>query len=171
MTSVSFAAKAPSNPCHAWQSPLRTAPREAPYCKPILPDCLHLSFRLPPRHITFITPLLHLTPLCQNRLQILHGGTIASMVDLGGSLAVASRGLYSTGVSTDISVTYLSSGGKIGDLIRAEVSCDKCTSPFLLLLLLLLLLLRHHHLLLHLRLPLYCCFLPSSQYGLDNLGY
>jgi hypothetical protein len=64
----------------------------------------------------------------QNRLDILHGGTIASMVDLGGSLAVASRGLFSTGVSTDLSVTYLSSGGKIGDLIRAEVSCDKCSS-------------------------------------------
>ncbi|CRG92771.1 Putative esterase C31F10,02 [Talaromyces islandicus] len=60
-----------------------------------------------------------------NRLNILHGGTIASMVDLGGSLAVASRGLYSTGVSTDLNVTYLSSGGKVGDTIRAEVSCDK----------------------------------------------
>lgn len=53
------------------------------------------------------------------------------MTDLGGSLAVASRGLFSTGVSTDLSVTYLSSGGKIGDLIRAEVSCDKCNyAPF-----------------------------------------
>ncbi|KAF7718616.1 Thiolesterase superfamily protein [Penicillium ucsense] len=39
-----------------------------------------------------------------NRLNILHGGTIASMVDLGGSLAVASRGLYATGVSTDLNV-------------------------------------------------------------------
>lgn len=29
-------------------------------------------------------------------------------------MAVASRGLFSTGVSTDISVTYLSSGGKVG---------------------------------------------------------
>lgn len=38
----------------------------------------------------------------QNRLQIIHGGTIASMVDLGGSLAVASRGLFATGVSTDL---------------------------------------------------------------------
>lgn len=38
----------------------------------------------------------------QNRLKILHGGTIASLVDLGGSLAVASNGLYNTGVSTDI---------------------------------------------------------------------
>jgi acyl-coenzyme A thioesterase 13 len=80
-----------------------------------------------------------------NRLNILHGGTIASMgnstpflhrayhmltpsaVDLGGSLAVASRGLFATGVSTDLNVTYLSSGGKIGELIKAEVTCDKCT--------------------------------------------
>ncbi|KAG9548609.1 hypothetical protein KCU71_g1570, partial [Aureobasidium melanogenum] len=54
-----------------------------------------------------------------NRLNILHGGTIASMVDLGGSLAVASRGLFATGVSTDLNVTYLNSGGKVGDLIRA----------------------------------------------------
>ncbi|KAJ6079987.1 hypothetical protein N7467_009740 [Penicillium canescens] len=60
-----------------------------------------------------------------NRLNILHGGTIASMVDLGGSLAVASRGLFSTGVSTDLNVTYLNSGGKIGDKIFAEVTCDK----------------------------------------------
>ncbi|KAK1822259.1 hypothetical protein LTR12_003398 [Friedmanniomyces endolithicus] len=47
------------------------------------------------------------------------------MTDLGGSLAVASRGLFATGVSTDLSVTYLSSGGKVGDLIRAEATCDK----------------------------------------------
>ncbi|KAM5497260.1 hypothetical protein McaMca56_004266 [Microsporum canis] len=60
-----------------------------------------------------------------NRLGILHGGTIASMVDLGGSLAVASHGLFATGVSTDLNVTYLGSGGKIGDKILAEVTCDK----------------------------------------------
>ncbi|KAI1432541.1 Thioesterase/thiol ester dehydrase-isomerase [Xylaria sp. CBS 124048] len=60
-----------------------------------------------------------------NRLQILHGGTIASMVDLGGSLAVASTGLYATGVSTDLNVTYLSSGGKVGDKITATATCDK----------------------------------------------
>lgn len=53
------------------------------------------------------------------------------MTDLGGSLAVASRGLFATGVSTDLSVTYLNSGGKVGDTIRAEVTCDKCMSfPF-----------------------------------------
>ncbi|KAK4110852.1 Thioesterase/thiol ester dehydrase-isomerase [Canariomyces notabilis] len=60
-----------------------------------------------------------------NRLKILHGGTIASMVDLGGSLAVASMGLYATGVSTDLNVTYLSSGGKVGDKIHATATCDK----------------------------------------------
>jgi len=41
----------------------------------------------------------------KNRLQILHGGTLACMTDLGGSLAVASRGLFATGVSTDLSGT------------------------------------------------------------------
>jgi len=60
-----------------------------------------------------------------NRLNILHGGTIASMVDLGGSLAVASRGLFTTGVSTDLNVTYLSSGGVVGQTISGEASCDK----------------------------------------------
>ncbi|KAF6221854.1 hypothetical protein HO133_001822 [Letharia lupina] len=47
------------------------------------------------------------------------------MVDLGGSLAVASKGLFSTGVSTDLNVTYINSGGKVGDTLRAEVTCDK----------------------------------------------
>ncbi|ROW00910.1 hypothetical protein VPNG_08276 [Cytospora leucostoma] len=60
-----------------------------------------------------------------NRLSILHGGTIASMVDLGGSLAVASMGLYATGVSTDLNVSYLSSGGKTGDTINVLAVCEK----------------------------------------------
>ncbi|KAK4942473.1 hypothetical protein LTR10_017769 [Elasticomyces elasticus] len=47
------------------------------------------------------------------------------MVDTSGSLALASRGLYSTGVSTDISVTYLGAGGKVGDVVKGEVICDK----------------------------------------------
>ena len=61
-----------------------------------------------------------------NRLGILHGGTVASMVDTGGSLVLASRGLFSTGVTTDLSVTYLGSGGKVGDVIRGEAICDRC---------------------------------------------
>ncbi|KAL2423460.1 hypothetical protein ABEF95_009186 [Exophiala dermatitidis] len=60
-----------------------------------------------------------------NRLGILHGATLATIVDTSGSLALASRGLYSTGVSTDLSVTYLNSGGKVGDLLKGEVVCDK----------------------------------------------
>lgn len=44
-----------------------------------------------------------LSNMIQNRLKILHGGTLACMVDLGGSLAVASKGLFQTGVSTDLS--------------------------------------------------------------------
>ena len=48
------------------------------------------------------------------------------MVDAGGSLALASRGLFSTGVSTDLNVTYLNSGGKVGDTLKGEVVCDKC---------------------------------------------
>lgn len=44
----------------------------------------------------------------QNRLNILHGGTLACMTDLGGSLAVASRGLFATGVSTDLNGTSIS---------------------------------------------------------------
>ncbi|KAK4186365.1 HotDog domain-containing protein [Podospora australis] len=60
-----------------------------------------------------------------NRLKIIHGGTIASLTDLGGSLAVASEGLYATGVSTDLNVTYLKSGGKVGDKLSIRAECDK----------------------------------------------
>lgn len=52
------------------------------------------------------------------------------MVDAGGSLALASRGLFSTGVSTDLNVTYLNSGGKVGDTLKGEVVCDKCELVF-----------------------------------------
>lgn len=74
--------------------------------------------------ITSITPgRVHFTlPIEQhhtNRLSILHGGTIASMVNLGGSLAVATCGLYST-VSTDLNVST-----SAGDKITAEVQCNK----------------------------------------------
>ncbi|KAK9471133.1 HotDog domain-containing protein [Dipodascopsis tothii] len=60
-----------------------------------------------------------------NRLEILHGGVIAAIVDLGGSLALASRGMFSTGVSTDLNVTYIASGGKIGNTIEIESRCHK----------------------------------------------
>ncbi|SCN84115.1 related to PaaI_thioesterase family protein [Fusarium fujikuroi] len=60
-----------------------------------------------------------------NRLQTIHGGTLASLVDLGGSLAVASSGRFATGVSTDLNVTYLSPGGRPGDLLKGTATLDK----------------------------------------------
>lgn len=45
-------------------------------------------------------------------------------VDLGGSLAVASHGFSKTGVSTDLNVSYLKSGGKVGDHLLVEATCD-----------------------------------------------
>ncbi|KAG6007131.1 hypothetical protein E4U21_006315 [Claviceps maximensis] len=60
-----------------------------------------------------------------NRLNIIHGGTLACLVDLGGSLAVASTGRFATGVSTDLNVTYLAPGGKVGDVLRGTATCDK----------------------------------------------
>ncbi|KAK3901984.1 HotDog domain-containing protein, partial [Staphylotrichum tortipilum] len=68
---------------------------------------------------------LHITQDHTNRLKIIHGGTIASLVDLAGSLAVASKGYYATGVSTDLNVSYLSSGGKVGDVLKGKAICDK----------------------------------------------
>jgi uncharacterized protein (TIGR00369 family) len=97
------------------------------------PRCLRLTNNLKiritaalPGKVNFELPVLKKHT---NRLGILHGGTLASMVDLGGSLALASRGLFSTGVSTDLNVTFLNSGGTIGDVVRGEAICDKRASP------------------------------------------
>ncbi|KAF5571883.1 thioesterase family [Fusarium pseudoanthophilum] len=66
-----------------------------------------------------------LIDITQNRLQTIHGGTLASLVDLGGSLAVASSGRFATGVSTDLNVTYLSPGGRPGDVLKGTATLDK----------------------------------------------
>ncbi|KAK4126967.1 Thioesterase/thiol ester dehydrase-isomerase [Parathielavia appendiculata] len=76
-------------------------------------------------HMGIVDFELRITADHTNRLKILHGGTIASLVDLGGSLAVAAKGYYATGVSTDLNVTYLSSGGKEGDKLRGTAVCEK----------------------------------------------
>ncbi|UZJ56818.1 hypothetical protein CBS101457_006138 [Exobasidium rhododendri] len=55
-----------------------------------------------------------------NRLGTLHGGLICSLVDTMGSLALASKGLYSTGVSTDIHTTFVKAAGGDGDLVKVE---------------------------------------------------
>ncbi|KAF7732769.1 hypothetical protein EC973_000041 [Apophysomyces ossiformis] len=54
-----------------------------------------------------------------NRLGSVHGGLLATVVDIGGSLALASKGLFATGVSTDINISYLS-GATEGDKISVD---------------------------------------------------
>ncbi|CAG8835308.1 29843_t:CDS:2, partial [Racocetra persica] len=51
-----------------------------------------------------------------NRLDSLHGGVIASLVDVCGSLAITSKGMFTTGVSTDINVSYIGSASN-GDTL------------------------------------------------------
>ncbi|GAA5817451.1 hypothetical protein MFLAVUS_010998 [Mucor flavus] len=59
-----------------------------------------------------------------NRLESVHGGLLATVVDIGGSLAIASKGLFATGVSTDINISYIS-GVKQGEMIQVEARVDK----------------------------------------------
>jgi len=47
-----------------------------------------------------------------------HGGLIMSLTDTLGSLAVASKGQYMTGVSTDISTSFVKPAGKPGDELK-----------------------------------------------------
>ncbi|KAJ2158565.1 hypothetical protein GGF46_003684 [Coemansia sp. RSA 552] len=41
-----------------------------------------------------------------------HGGWLSTLVDVGGSLAIATHGFQSTGVSTDLSVSFLAASGE-----------------------------------------------------------
>ncbi|KAI9480915.1 MAG: esterase [Benjaminiella poitrasii] len=59
-----------------------------------------------------------------NRLGSVHGGLLATVVDIGGSLAIASKGLYATGVSTDINISYIS-GAKQGETITVDAHVDR----------------------------------------------
>ncbi|KAL1743168.1 hypothetical protein HDZ31DRAFT_41586 [Schizophyllum fasciatum] len=57
------------------------------------------------------------------RLQPIHGGLVMSLTDTLGSLAVASKGHWMTGVSTDIGTSFVRPGGKIGDHLHAKAVC------------------------------------------------
>lgn len=83
----------------------------------------HDSVTIPQLHVTHATPGLirasfAIGPHNLNRLGTLHGGCIATLTDTIGSLAIASHGLYSTGVSTDINTTYVKSAGGTGDTVN-----------------------------------------------------
>jgi acyl-coenzyme A thioesterase 13 len=51
-----------------------------------------------------------------------HGGLIMSLTDTLGSLAVASQGQYMTGVSTDISTSFVKPAGKPGDELKVTAT-------------------------------------------------
>lgn len=53
-----------------------------------------------------------------NRAGSMHGGVVLTLIDSGGSLAVATNGYRNTGVSTDINATFARPAGKAGDVIR-----------------------------------------------------
>ncbi|KAJ2454840.1 hypothetical protein EV183_001259 [Coemansia sp. RSA 2336] len=46
-----------------------------------------------------------------------HGGWLSTLVDVGGSLAIATHGFTTTGVSTDLSVSFLSPSGEGSNIV------------------------------------------------------
>ncbi|RUS27173.1 LOW QUALITY PROTEIN: hypothetical protein BC938DRAFT_483626 [Jimgerdemannia flammicorona] len=68
----------------------------------------------PRAEIFLIRPLTTLVGSSQNRVETVHGGLVSTVVDVGGSLAVASQGLFATGVSTDLNVTFVAPA-KLGE--------------------------------------------------------
>ncbi|KAI0320517.1 Thioesterase/thiol ester dehydrase-isomerase [Amylostereum chailletii] len=61
---------------------------------------------------------LNIEPYNVNRVGTVHGGLILSLTDTMGSLAVGSKGHYMTGVSTDISASFVRPAGKPGDTLN-----------------------------------------------------
>lgn len=131
---------APSDSRQTRHRELRTLHPKRTYrpCSFPSPSILPLTQKEPTRHSPRRHHSQHGYPL-PIILQSSPALTELFTVDLGGSLAVASKGLFATGVSTDLNgtwprcgssklpdanllpltVTYLNSGGKIGDTLRA----------------------------------------------------
>ncbi|KAG5719652.1 hypothetical protein E4T56_gene1912 [Termitomyces sp. T112] len=55
-----------------------------------------------------------------NRVGTVHGGLISSLTDTLGSLAVATKGQYMTGVSTDLGTSFVRPAGQVGDVLHAK---------------------------------------------------
>jgi acyl-coenzyme A thioesterase 13 len=51
-----------------------------------------------------------------------HGGLVLSLTDTLGSLAVASKGHFMTGVSTDIGTSFVRPAGRVGDVLYAKTT-------------------------------------------------
>ncbi len=50
----------------------------------------------------------------------MHGALILSLTDTLGSLAVATKGHFMTGVSTDIGTSFVRPAGRVGDTLHAK---------------------------------------------------
>ncbi|EIM81657.1 Thioesterase/thiol ester dehydrase-isomerase [Stereum hirsutum FP-91666 SS1] len=61
---------------------------------------------------------LKIEPYNVNRVGTVHGGLIMSLTDTMGSLALATKGQYMTGVSTDLAATFVKPAGKPGDILN-----------------------------------------------------
>ena len=64
-----------------------------------------------------------------------HGGLILSLTDTLGSLAIASKGKWMTGVSTDIGTSFVRPAGRLDDVLHARavvtamgkrLRCNEC---------------------------------------------
>lgn len=55
-------------------------------------------------------------------VKTVHGGLILSMTDTLGSLALATKGSYMTGVSVDIGTSFLKPAGRVGDILKARAT-------------------------------------------------
>lgn len=73
----------------------------------------------------YVQASLEIEKLHTNRLGIIHGGVLSTLVDIGGSLALASNGFFMSGVTTDLSTTFLASGGKPGSQILIDCFCQR----------------------------------------------
>lgn len=73
----------------------------------------------------FVRAELSIEAAHTNRLKIIHGGVLSALVDIGGSLALASEGMFMTGVTTDLATTFLAPGGKVGENITIDCYLNK----------------------------------------------
>jgi acyl-coenzyme A thioesterase PaaI-like protein len=76
--------------------------------------------------LVYVHGVQHVQPssllLTHEGRQTVHGGLIMSLTDTLGSLAVASQGQYMTGVSTDISTSFVKPAGKPGDELTIKAT-------------------------------------------------
>ncbi|KAI0365732.1 Thioesterase/thiol ester dehydrase-isomerase [Pilatotrama ljubarskyi] len=63
---------------------------------------------------------LKIEPYNLNRVGTVHGGLIMSLTDTLGSLAVATKGQYMTGVSVDIGTSFVKPAGRVGEELTAK---------------------------------------------------